>query len=398
MSPEGDEEQDQAQAQAQPPAAGQRWRSLSPAQRAVISVLAGVVAVNVLLAGVQWVTGGAGPGGEPSSSYATAPQGAAAYADLLGRHGHPVRRLRSSLDRADLDPAATVVILDPQVLEEAEEEALERFVRDGGRLVAAGQRTAPTLRRLVRGGPVWSPGGLDRATTLAPAPEVAGVEVVRAAGEGVWTEVGSALPVLGGDEGILAGVATVGRGRVVLVADAAVVQNRHLGQADNAAFAVGAAGPSGRPVSFAEANHGYGETEGLAALPSRWRWALGLALVAVLVWMWSRAKRMGPAEEATRALPPPRRAYVDAMASTLARTRQPDAAIEPLRAATRARLARRAGLPADAPAADLVEATRRLGGEPEAMARLLAHGGAVGSDEELLSAGRAAAWARQTHP
>ena len=44
------------------------------------------------------------PEGPRSSSYATSPQGLAAYASVLQRAGHPVRRLRTSV--AD-DPPPT---------------------------------------------------------------------------------------------------------------------------------------------------------------------------------------------------------------------------------------------------------------------------------------------------
>lgn len=379
---------------ARPAGLAERWRALSPASRAVTCVLVAIVSVNVLLAGVQRLTGGPGPGGKPSSSYATAPDGAAAYAELLSRHGHPVRRLRSTLDEVTLDTAVTIVVLDPEELEAEESDALERFVRDGGRLVAAGRETAPTLRRLVGDGVVWSPRGVEQASPLAPAAEVAAVRSVRAGSEGSWAAVGAALPVLGHGEQVLAAVAGVGRGRVVLLGDASVVNNRLLDEDDNAAFGIAAVGPRARPVAFAEASHGYADGEGLGALPLRWRWVLAGVALAVLVWMWSRAKRFGPAEDATRALPPPRRAYVDAVAATLARTRQPEAALEPLRTVARAALARRAGLPAEADDSELVEAARRLGGPADDVARLLVPS-RVKDDEALVGAGRAAAWVRE---
>lgn len=378
----------------------EHWRALGAGWRGALVVLALVVCVNVLLAGVRQVTGGAGPGGEPSSSYATAGEGAAAYADLLERQGHSVQRLRSGLDKAPLQAGSTLVVLEPDLLQDSESAALERFVRSGGRLVLAGRQTVPLLRKLLAEGPVWSPEGTSRATPLVPTPEVGGIGTVRASGEGSWSSVGSALPVLAGPssatgspsdsgEQILAAVAVVGEGRVVLVADAGIFQNRLLGEDDNAAFAVAAVGPRGRPVNFAEATHGYGDSEGLAAVPSRWRWALVGVLVAALVWMWSRGKRFGPAEETTRALPPPRRAYVDAVAAGVARTKQPDAGVEPLRAAAADHLARRAGLSSKAGAAELTDTARRLGGDPDDMARLLAP---IGDDDDLVGAGRGAAW------
>jgi hypothetical protein len=193
-----------------------------------------------------------------------------------------------------------------------------------------------------------------------PLPEAAGVAQVTTAGAGRWREAAGTLPVLAGGGGILATVASVGAGRVVAVADSSVLQNRRLARADNAAFALAVVGEAGRPVRFAELQHGYGRPTGLGAVPSRWRWALAGAVLAALAWMWSRGRRLGPPDLVERDVPPPRRAYVDAVAATLARARQPEVTVRSLRARARRRLAERAGLPADAADEALREAAVRL--------------------------------------
>ena len=57
---------------------------------------------------------------------------------------------------------------------------------------------------------------------------------------------------------------------------------------------------------FAEGVHGYGESRGIAAIPSRWKWALFALAAAALAFVWSRARRFGPPDRASRALPPAR--------------------------------------------------------------------------------------------
>jgi hypothetical protein len=142
-------------------------------------------------------------------------------------------------------------------------------------------------------------------------------------------------------------------------------------------------------VVFAESVHGFGDATGLAALPSRWKWTLAGLLLAALAFVASRVRRLGPPEEESRPLPPPRRAYVDAVAAALARTRRPSASAERVRDAARARIARRAGLAGDSSAESLARAAATLGlGEEEAAA--LARPSA-GTDEDLLLAGRALA-------
>ena len=305
------------------------WRSMRPWARALVATGAAVIGLNLLISMVNLATGGSAPGGPTSSSYATGGDGLAAYAELLARRGHPVDRLRVALDDATLDPAATLVLADPQPLTASEAQAVAGFVAAGGRLVAAGSRTEPLVAALVAapGGDEieWEAAEVRAARPLAPVPETAGIATVEPGARGAWGDGGAALPVLGGDGDVLALVAPVGRGRLVALADASPLQNRFLARADNAAFALAVAGD-----------------------PARWRWAVAGGFLAAVVWMWSRGRRLGPADEVEPEEVPARRAYVEAMAAALARTRQPAVAVAPLQERGRRRLAERTGLPGDA--------------------------------------------------
>lgn len=270
------------------------------------------------------------PSGPASSSYATSPEGVAAYADLLARLGHRVDRLRTDLAASDLDPGSTVVVIDPVALPVQDAAALRRFLDAGGRLVVAGSPPGEWLARVVDEPPRWAAGAPELARPVADVPEVAGIRTVRTGGRGAFSRTGSGAPVLGGPSGAIAVVARVGAGRAVIVSDAGLFQNRLLARADNAAFAVAVAGGAGRRVAFVESVHGYGEAIGLAALPRRWWWALGGFGVAMLALMWARGARLGPAEVPSREFSPPRRAYVEALAASLARTRAPAGIAQPL--------------------------------------------------------------------
>lgn len=107
------------------------------------------------------------------------------------------------------------------------------------------------------------------------------------------------------------------------LADASPVQNRLLAAADNAQLALNLVGERARPVVFVESVHGFGQSRGLAALPTRWRLAFALLALAGLLWVLARARRLGPAEPAYVASQPPRAAYVEALALLLRRTRDP---------------------------------------------------------------------------
>jgi hypothetical protein len=354
----------------------------------VLLVVAALVALNLLAFVIDSATGGR-PGGPRSSSYATGGDGLAALHDLLADAGHPVAQLRRRPGDGSLDPRTTVFVLDPQDLSGREARALRRFAEAGGQLVVGGEEPGDWLGQIVSPVPKWQRAGVAAAQPLAPAQETAGVRAVVTAGTGSWRASRGALPVLGANGRALLSVIRVGRGRVALLADASPLQNGLLAKADNAALAAALAGPRDRAVVFAETVHGYGQSRGLAALPDRWKWMLIGLLLAAVAWVASRVRRLGPAELERRPLPPPRRAYVDAVAAGLARTRRPGASAERVREAARARVAQRAGLGSDASDDSVQHAAATLGLSEDEAAALTRP--ARDEDEDLLLAGRALA-------
>jgi hypothetical protein len=350
-------------------------------------VVGAVIAANLVVVGIDRLAGGAQ--GPRSSSYATAPAGLAAYADLLARSNHPVTRLRSPLAEDPPSPATTLVVLDPGALPAVEVRALHDFLASGGRLVIGGRGPHPWLPEIVDDPPRWTGGGVHEAGMIAPAAEVSGLTAVRAGAEGYWSHSGATLPALGRGAKSIVNVAASEGGRALLLADASILHNRLLGRGDNAALGLRLAGEAGRPVAFVESVHGYGAATGLGALPEPWRAAGALGVLAALVLMWARGRRLGPPEEAARALPPPRRDYVLSLAGALARTQRSAAALAPLQAAAHRRLARSAGLGPDADEAAL-RAAAAARGLPEGLIAALFRPAA--SEGDVLSLGRAAAW------
>ena len=363
------------------------WRGLHPAARAIVVIVAGVVVLNVALRFLDSSTRGADETAPRSSSFSTGSTGVAAWAELLRRNDYSTDRIRGDIDDEILRVDETVVVLDPDSVSREEEHRLRVFVEAGGRLIAGGDSSVDLLRALLDDPPEWSVEGLRRARAEDDAPEVAGIGEVVAVGDGSWGETGETEPVLGNDDVTIATVADVGDGRVVMLADPSVLQNQLLDRGDNAGFALQIVGDSAT-VRFAEGQHGYGDAAGLGAIPNRWKFALvGLALASILGAV-AAGRRLGPPEDEARDLPPPRRVYVDAVAESLARTHRPAEALAPLQAATRARLARRAGLGPQATEDDLRAATTRLGWTAEEIDALFAP---TTDDYAVVSAGRALA-------
>lgn len=339
--------------------------------RIALAVVALLVVVNVALRFLGTLTGGT-PGGPRSSSYATSRHGDAAYAELLGKAGHPVDQVRKLPHDSAPSAGATVLLLDPPAVRTTDLQALRRFVGDGGRLVAAGL-SHDAMRALVPRAPERALGSRRVRTD--------GLQI-ETGGAGVWR-----------GEGLVA-TRRVGNGTVELLADSSPLQNRLLGTADNAAFGLALAGPPSRPVEFLESYHGYGTGSGLSALPLAWKLLLGGLGLAALVYIVARGRRFGPPEEEGRSLAPPRREYVDSLAAVVARSKRRDAAVGPVRREARDAVLRRASLPPDAEDDAVRVAAKRLGLADEDAEALLQP---ARTDADVIALGRAAARIRQDH-
>ena len=271
------------------------------------------------------------PQGQPSSSYATASAGVAAWAQLLQRAGHPVRRLRIPVAQASLSATSTLVVLGARALSASDRTGMRRFVRAGGILVLGGGDLAATLPALLADPPPWTPTGTRSVRALRAAPELTGVQTVRSASEGSFTGTGPGALLGDPPVGTLLLVRTLGRGRIDLLADASPVQNRLLASADNAQLSLDLAGGDRRAVVFDESIHGFTAATGLAALPDRWWLAFGGLALAGVAWALARGRRLGPAEPELEAPAPARSAYVEAIAAALSRTHDPEAIAELVR-------------------------------------------------------------------
>lgn len=341
-----------------------------------IGVVVAVVVVNLALRYLGSVTGGT-PGGPESSSYATGSDGAAAYAELLGRTGHRVDQVRDAPHRARLAPDETAIVLDPPGVANRDADALRAFVAGGGRLVAGGGDLS-WLGRIVGAAPA---GDVTRGVLVR-----AGRLTLRTAGSGGWRNAGSMHAVAQRDGAVVVASERVGRGIVFALADPSPLQNRLLDRRDNASFGLRLVG-AGRRVAFLESYHGYGRSSGLRALPLGWMLLLSGLALAGIVYLFARGRRLGPPEATERELPPPRREYVDSLAGVLARTTR-DEAIAPVRRSAREALLRRAALPADAGDDAVREAARRLGLDDAEANALLAP---ARTDDDVLAVGRALA-------
>ena len=311
----------------------------------VAVVVGGLVALNLLAGGIDRAVGGTEPSGVTGSAYGTQADGLGALASLVAHYGHDVSEERGSLANAELDPADTVFVIEPQTLTDDDDITLLDFASEGGRLVIGG--SSPFyLHRLRDHPPVWSPDGT--ATYDDVDPQLGNVREIDTAAKGSWTSAGSGVVLVRNGDTALLTEDNVGRGAIYFLADASPLENSELAVADNAAFALGLAGDPSRPVEFVEGVHGYGESRGLGALPTPWKVALIVFAASALVLAGSRSRRFGPPDRPFREFVPARAEYVRALAVSLERTHDPASALASMQQWARSRIAVRAHLPPDA--------------------------------------------------
>ena len=244
-------------------------------------------------------------------------QGVGAWHDVLIELGRTVERSRVPIVGATIDPATTVVVVDPEIdeFDRGYAQALLGHAEGGGRLVLVGVRNVGRLFDVTLD---LTSTDESRAGLIAVSPLTAGVETV-SVGEGT-RYLGNDLEVLVSDD---VGAVVVRwahrRGEVIAVSDPWMFTNGWINGADNAVLAVRLTGAG--PVLFDEYVHGFGVDTGLSGLGAIIVTVVAVGTVAALVGMWAVGKRLGPAEQRARALPPSRAEYLDAMARSLTATK-----------------------------------------------------------------------------
>jgi hypothetical protein len=305
----------------------------------VAAVIAAVNLVALALAALDRSAVVAGPAG---SATVTTALGTAALVETLQTLGADVRVLRERVDDQQLDEASTFVVVEPGLAGYGDGElaALRRFVETGGRIVLAGRPDASLVEALVPGAPAWNGTGSAEQRVWAPPAWGTPATVLEGGGIGSWDGNGVGMAMAGWEDGTTAHAVTVGEGLVVLVSDAGPFTNERIDRADNAAWVVSLLGPG--PIVFDEFRHGAGQ-DGAALLPPSWSRALPLLAVALVVALVTYGRRTEPIRPPASEAAPERLRFVEGLAGSLRRTRNPGAAVEPTRRAALDLLEERAG-------------------------------------------------------
>jgi len=182
----------------------------------------------------------------------------------------------------------------------------------------------------------------------------------------------------------------LGRGQLVVVADAAFLSNVQLDQADAAPLALDLVEAYGAPRFFepgAAAGAGRGSVAYLATSPALALFA-GMALTGLLfAWQGSLVPPRAAGDAGPGA--PSLETFVDSLAALYAATRDHSRVLERYRELTAARLRRHFGLAPDTPLATLIERLRRERRAAPAAIDLLAAGAGARDEAALRAAARA---------
>ena len=254
------------------------------------------------------------PKGPKSSSYATSPQGLAAYAAVLERNGHPVRR--AAARRSPTSRRATARRWSCSTRRRSSPRRRARSAsgcRAGGH-AGRGRRDRRVLARRGARRRRRSSTRTASSTTsvLAPVPRPPASTQVRSAGNGAWDELGGALPVIGPRRRAAGRHRAGGRGQRRADRRRLAAEQPRASRAPTTRRSGSRWSAARAPVAFLETVHGYGVSRGFGGLPTNVKWTLlGLALTAIVA-AWAAGRRFGPTEDPDTPLPPPRVEYVEA--------------------------------------------------------------------------------------
>lgn len=233
-----------------------------------------------LLVAIGWFGGRQRVDGPPLDPSSTGPLGTRALTELVEEYGGSVRR---GTPTADTEVALVLV----DRLGDAERFELERWVRDGGRLVVADPSSplSPGLSDFV------SDRALDRGRCEIP--DLANVQTLEAE-TFVRYNIGSRTPCFGNDQVAYVVAEQFGEGQIISLGGAIALTNQELDNADNAVLVVNLLVAEGGELAIVFDPGQLGGERSLGDLiPTPVRWLGWQLVVAFGIYLFWRARRFG---------------------------------------------------------------------------------------------------------
>jgi hypothetical protein len=323
------------------------------------------------------------------STYSYGPGGGRAAFQLLKEMGYTVERWEKSPLELPSRGEGTVLVLAQPVYPAGEDErqALKRFVRTGGRILATGAYMASRFLPEGAASPqeAW-PGDTRAFRPRLASPITLGAEEIEMEPSGYWSSgAPSHLELYGERRQAVVVTYRVGEGRVVWWADAWPLRNIGLTLRQNLALFLNSIGPPhGVRVLWDEYFHGERGSLWAYLRTTPVPWAGAQLLLVVLALVVTFGRRWGPVRplhQASRLSP---LEFVDTLGGLYERAHAAAPAVGVALQRFRFLLTRRLALPAGCPAAELGRAARaRLGAAAEGLGDLVARAELAAASQQL---------------
>ena len=258
-------------------------------------LLGAAVVFVLLIGGAAFFGSDTGQKIEIPSSYSTASGGAKAAYLLLAQSGYNVHRWEKSVTELPRDAGTTLILADPEQAPTREErESLNRFLSEGGRVMATGMfagtflpenDSAPDLLL----GMTWK-----KVPALGPSAITRAAPQITMAPQARWQSYAAAYALYGKEDETVVVKYPYGRGEVLWWAAATPLTNAGLKESGNLEFLLACLGDTKNPILWDEYVHGYRDTleSSVAHSPLKWL-ALQLTLLALAV-LATFSRRSGP--------------------------------------------------------------------------------------------------------
>jgi hypothetical protein len=365
--------------------------AINPADRRLLLIAGG--AFLLLLCAVAFLTpsGGEDAGAVPST-YSSGPGGARAAFLLLQQVGLPVERWENSPVDLPAEGDGTVLILaNPgDKPNQAEHDALMRFVQSGGRVLFTGIITGDFFQPayLIPQRTGRRPRPFD---VIIPSPFTRRADRIVISPAALWgTLDGTQVPLYGDPQHPVVTSWKIGRGRILWWAAATPLTNTHIADEENLNLLLDAVGGGGdaadQPLHIYWDEYFHGERGSLwgyvADTPVVWG-MLQLAVLGLAIFL-TFGRRSGPVAPAARSSRLWPLEFVDTLGALYQRAGATSAAVGIVYRSFRTTVTRRLRLPSDISDAGLGQALgNTLGWHGHEMAQTLARAAAASRGEKL---------------
>ena len=235
----------------------------------------------------------------PPTTYSAGSRGAKAAYLLLGEMGRDVERYRHSPVELDDFLNTTLIIADPsEHPTPAEREALERFVREGGRLIATGPNAAWVLpENNIRPNVTISdiPPDWEEFSALAASDITLAAPKITMSPRAFWASPDSAFALYGTKAAPVVVRYPYGEGTILWWADAAPLTNAGITESGNLEFFISCLGEKENRILWDEYFHGYRQsTKGAPGLAALLIGFMIQSALLVITAIWTFSRRSGP--------------------------------------------------------------------------------------------------------